>query len=241
MHSHLVAVEVGVEGGAHQRMKLDGLAFDKDRLEGLDAQTVEGRRPVQHDRMLGDDLVQDVPDLGELALHQLLSRLDVLHLFAFHEATHDERFEKLKGHGLGDAALVQLELGAGHDDRTARVVHTLAQEVLTEAALLAFQHVGKGLERAVAGPGDGPAAPAVVEEGVNRLLQHALLVVDDDLRRPQVEQTFETIVPVDHPAVEIVKVGGREATAVELHHGAQFRRDDRDTSQDHPLRLVVGA
>ena len=41
VHGHLVAVEVGVEGGADQRMKLDRLAFDEDRLERLDAEAVQ--------------------------------------------------------------------------------------------------------------------------------------------------------------------------------------------------------
>ncbi len=43
VHGHLVAVEVGVEGGADQRMKLDRLAFDQHRLERLDAEAVERR------------------------------------------------------------------------------------------------------------------------------------------------------------------------------------------------------
>ena len=209
-------------------------------LEGLDAQAVQRRRAVQHDRVLGDDLFEDVPDFGELALHQLLGRLDVLHLLALDQAAHDEGLEELQGHGLGDAALVQLELRAGHDDRTAGVVHALAQQVLAEAALLAFEHVGERLERAVARAGDGPAAAAVVEQRVDRFLQHALLVVDDDLGRAQVEQPLEPVVAVDHPAIEVVEVGGGEAAAVELHHGPQFRRDDRDGLQDHPFRLVVG-
>ena len=42
---HLVAVEVGVEGRANQRVDLDGLALDQDRLEGLDAQAVQRRAP----------------------------------------------------------------------------------------------------------------------------------------------------------------------------------------------------
>ena len=41
VHGHLVAVEVGVEGGADQRMQLDRLAFDQHRLERLDAQTMQ--------------------------------------------------------------------------------------------------------------------------------------------------------------------------------------------------------
>ena len=43
VHGHLVAVEVGVEGGADQRMQLDRLAFDQHRLERLDAQTMQRR------------------------------------------------------------------------------------------------------------------------------------------------------------------------------------------------------
>ena len=35
--SHLVTVEVGIEGRTCQRVKLDGLALDHARLEGLDA------------------------------------------------------------------------------------------------------------------------------------------------------------------------------------------------------------
>jgi hypothetical protein len=62
VHGHLVAVEVGVEGRADQRMQLDRLAFDQDRLERLDAQAVQRRRAVQQNRMLADDLVQDIPD-----------------------------------------------------------------------------------------------------------------------------------------------------------------------------------
>ena len=34
--SHLVTVEVGVEGRADERVQLDGLAFDQEGLEGLD-------------------------------------------------------------------------------------------------------------------------------------------------------------------------------------------------------------
>ena len=61
MHGHLVAVEVGVERRADQRVQLDRLAFDQDRLERLDAQAVQRRRAVQHDRVLVDDFFEDVP------------------------------------------------------------------------------------------------------------------------------------------------------------------------------------
>ena len=47
MHRHLVAVEVGVEGRADQRMQANGAAFDEDGLEGLDAEAVQRRGAVQ--------------------------------------------------------------------------------------------------------------------------------------------------------------------------------------------------
>src|ERR671921_313670 len=93
---------------------------------------------------------------------------------------------------------------------------------------------------------DGPAAAAVVEQRVDGLLQHPLLVVDDDLRRAEVEQALEPVVAVDDAAVEVVEVRGREAAAVELHHRAQLRRDHRHGLEDHhvgrvdPLALAVG-
>jgi hypothetical protein len=40
VNRHLVAVEIGVEGGADQRVQLDRLALDQHRLESLDAEAV---------------------------------------------------------------------------------------------------------------------------------------------------------------------------------------------------------
>src|SRR6266702_493389 len=181
VHGHLVAVEVRVERGAHERADLDCLALDQDGLEGLDAQAVERRRAVQEHRMLGDHFFQDVPDLRPLLLHELLGRLDGGGDAPLLELAKDEGLEELEGHLLGQPALVELEVGADHDDGAPGIVHPLAEQVLAEAALLALQGVGQGLEGPVVRPRDNAAAAAVVEEGVHRFLQHPLLVADDDL------------------------------------------------------------
>ena len=236
---HLVAVEVGVEGVAHQRVDLDGLALHQHRLERLDTQAVQRRRAVQQHRVLVDDLLEHVPHLGDHRVDHLLGRLDVLRGLALHEAGHDERLEQLQGHQLGQAALVQAQRRARHDHRPAGVVHALAQQVLAEAALLALQHVRERLQRPVARAGDGAPAPAVVEQRVDGLLQHALLVVDDDLRRAQVQQPLEAVVAVDDAAVEVVEVRRGEAPTVQLHHGTQLRRDDRHGLEHHHLGLVA--
>ena len=99
----------------------------------------------------------------------------------------------------------------------------------------------QALEAVVAGAGDRPAAAAVVDQRVARLLEHPLLVADDDLRGAQLQQSLEPVVAVDDAAVQVVQVGGREAAAVELDHRAQVRRDDRQHGQDHPLRARAGA
>ena len=72
----LVAVEVGVEGRTYQRMQLNRLALDQHRLKGLDAETVQRRRPVEQDRMLADHMIQCVPHLAPLAFHHLFRLLD---------------------------------------------------------------------------------------------------------------------------------------------------------------------
>ena len=139
---------------------------------------------------------------------------------------------------MGRPHWCSLQRRADHDDRTAGVVDALAEQVLAEPALLALEHVGQRLERAVARAGDRPAAAAVVEQRVDGLLQHALLVVDDDLGRAEVEQALQAVVAVDDPAVEVVEVGGGEAATVELHHRAQLRRDHRHDVEDHGPRVV---
>ena len=238
---HLVAVEVGVERRADERVDLQGLALDEHRLEGLDAEAVQRRRTVQQHRVLLDDVLEDVPHLRAATLDHALGGLDVLRQLEVDEALHDERLEQLERHQLRQTALVQLQRRAGDDDRTAGVVDALAEQVLTEPALLALEHVGQRLQRAVARPGDRTAAAAVVEQRVDGLLQHALLVVDDDLRRAEVEQPLQAVVAVDHAAVQVVEVGGGEAATVELDHRAQLRRDHRHDVEDHRLRVVEPA
>ena len=237
---HLVAVEVGVERVADERVDLDRLALDEHRLERLDAEAVERRCAVQEHRVLGDDLLEDVPDLGRHRVDVLLRRLDVLDGLPLDEPAHDERLEELERHQLRQPALVQLQVRPGDDHRAARVVDALAEQVLAEPALLALEHVGQRLQRPVARAGDRAPAAAVVEQRVDGLLEHALLVVDDDLGRAEVEQPLEAVVPVDHAPVEVVQVAGGEAATVELDHRAQLRRDHRHGVEDHPLRLVLG-
>ena len=188
--------------------------------------------------MVLDDLLQDLVHLGALALHDLLGALDRLGDALLDQLVDDERLEQLDRHRLGQAALVQAQLRAHHDDRAAGVVDALAEQVLAEPALLALEHVREALERPLAATPDGLGAPPVVEQRVHRLLQHALLVPEDDLRCLVLDQLGEPVVPVDHPAIQVVQVARGEPPAVERHQRPEIGRDHGNHVQDHPGRVV---
>ena len=189
--------------------------------------------------MLEDHLFEDVPDLVVLALEHLLGRLDRVRVAHFLEPANDEGLEELEGDLLGQTALVELELRADHDHRASRVVDALTEQVLAEATLLTLDHVRDRLQGAVVAAQDGAAAAAVVEEGVDRLLEHPLLVANDHVRRVEVEELLEAVVAVDQTTVEVVEVRGREAAALQQDEGAEVGRDHGDHVQDEPLGAVA--
>ena len=190
--------------------------------------------------MILDDFFENVPNHRVLLLDQFLGLLDGGAMAALFQAMIDERLEQLQRHLLGQTALVQLQLGTNHDDRTAGVIDALAEQVLAEAALLAFERIGERLERAVVGAAQHAAAAAVVEQRVDGFLQHALFVAHDDVGRVQLDQLLQPVVAVDDAAIQIVQIGGGETAAIQRHQRTQLRRNHRDHVQDHPLRLVAG-
>ncbi len=93
--------------------------------------------------MFLDDVFEHVPDLWATALDHTLRVLDVLRKLKVNETLHDERLEQLKRHELRQTTLVQTKRRTSHDDRTARIVDALSEQVLTETSLLTLQHVGQ--------------------------------------------------------------------------------------------------
>src|SRR5690625_1039470 len=240
---HLVTVEVSVERLTDERVQLDGLAFDQYRLERLDAEAVQRRGTVQQDDAVLDDLFEGVPDLVArvaVAFQHLAGALDVVGDAALLKLLEQERLEQFQRHALGYPALVKLELRSDHDDTTAGVIHPLAEQVLAEAALLATEQVGQAAQRAVGtGVHDRAAAAAVVDECIDCLLQHALLVAHDHLGRTLLDQLLQPVVAVDEPAVQVVQVTRREPATLDLNHGPQVGRHDRDDVKHHPGGLVA--
>ncbi len=143
VHRHLVAIEVGVEGGADQGRNLDGLALDQDRLEGLNAEAVQRRGAIEHDRVILDHFFQDIPYNRFLALHHFLGALDSGRVPFLLQAVVNERLEQLESHFLGQAALVQFQFGPDDDHGPARVIDAFAEQVLAEAPRFTLQRVAE--------------------------------------------------------------------------------------------------
>ena len=239
VHGHLVAVEVGVVRGADQRVQLNRFTFDQRRFERLNAEPVQRRRAVQQHGVFANDFGQDVPDFRRLAFHHLLRGLDRRRETARFELAEDERLEQFERHLLRQTALVQLQRRTYHDHRATGVVDALAEQVLTEPTLLAFDHVGERLQRTLVRAGDRTTATTVVEQRIDRFLQHALLVAHDDVGRIEVEQPLQAVVAVDDAAIQIVQIRRREAAAVERYQRTQVRRQHRQHGHDHPLGVVA--
>src|SRR4029077_4748828 len=83
-------------------------------------------------------------------------------------------------------------------------------------------------------------AAAIVEQRVDRLLEHALLVAHDDVGRLELNKPLEAVVAVYHATIKIIEVGRREAPAIERYQRPQLRRDHRHDRHDHPLRPIAG-
>ena len=239
MHGHLVAVEVGIECGTYKGMELNCPALDKHGFECLYAEPMERRSTVQKHGMILDNILEHIPYLGTNALNHTLCRFDVMSVTELGELFHYEGLEELERHFLRETALIHLELGAYDDNGTAGIVYTLTEEVLAEASLLTAKHIGKGFESTVAGTRYGAAAAAVINKSINGFLKHTLFVADDDIRRTQLQKPLEAVISVDYPAIEVVKVAGREPAAIEGYHGAKIGRNYGNDIEDDPFRLIA--
>ncbi len=76
VHGHLVAVEVRVERGADERVNADGFSFDEHGLKSLNAETVQRGSAIEQDRMLLNDVFENVPNDRFLLLDHFLGLLD---------------------------------------------------------------------------------------------------------------------------------------------------------------------
>ena len=239
VNGHLVTVEVGVERGTCQRVKLNGLALNHLGLESLYTKTVKRRGTVEEHGVALHDVFEDIPNHGLAAVYYLLRALDGLDDAALDELTDNERLVKFGCHEFGQTAFAHFQFRTYNDYGTGGIVHTLTEEVLTETALLTFERVGKGLEGAVAVALNGAALAGVVEKAVDGFLKHTLFVAQNDFGGLDFQESLQAVVADKHAAIEVVEVGSGETAAIEGHERTQFGRRDRNDLHDHPLGTVA--
>ena len=143
MDGHLVTIEVSVEASTHQGVQTNGLTFHKLGLESLNTETVQRRSTVEQYGVPLQDVLENFPHNGFLTVDNLFCTLDCLHQSTLKKFANDVWFEELSGHILRQTTLMHLQLRSDNNNRTARVVDTLTEQVLTEATLLALEGIGE--------------------------------------------------------------------------------------------------
>ena len=143
MYSHLIAVKVSVESGSHQRMQLNGTAFNQYRFKSLDTKAVQSWCAVQEHGALLDYFFQHFPNLWPVALNVAFCALDVGGVAMFIQAGNHEGSEEFQRHRLWQTTLIQLQMRSNYNDRTPGIIHTFTQQVTAETTFLSLQHIRK--------------------------------------------------------------------------------------------------
>ena len=141
MDRHLVTIKVSVISFADQRVQPDGLPINKDRFKCLNPKSMQGRCTVQQHWTFLDDIFKHVPNIIILAINLATSIFDVASHVALNQFAHHKWLEQFQCHFTWYTALIELQPWADINNGTAGVIDTLTKQVLTEPALLPFQHV----------------------------------------------------------------------------------------------------
>ena len=104
--------------------------------------------------------------------------------------------------------------------------------------MLTFQAVAQRLQRTVRVSLHRARLAGVVEQRVDGLLQHALLITHNHIRSIDFHQTLQTVVADDDATVKVVQVGSGKTTAIQRDERAQLRRSHGHHLHYHPLGTV---
>ena len=204
MNRHLITVEVSIVSCANKRMYANRIAFDQDRLEGLNGKTVQGRGTIQENGVPFGDFLKNVPNFRRLLFDHLTCAANGVHEAELFKSADDEWLKEYERHLLGQTALVQFKRRTRNNNGTTRVVDALAKQILTEATLLALEHVRERFKRAVTRTSHSATVTTVVEECIDSFLKHALLIMDDYVRSLKREEVLQTVVTIDDTTVKVV-------------------------------------
>ena len=191
--------------------------------------------------MFADDLFQDVPHFGHFLLYQFFGRFNGGCQFALFQFVENKGFEQFQRHFFRQTALVQAQIRTHSNHGTTRIVHAFTQQVLTEATAFPFNHIGQRFQGAFVGACHRFATTTVVQQAVHGFLQHTFFVANDNIGRAQFQQTFQTIVAVNHAAIQIVQIRRSKTSAVQWHKWTQIGRQNGQHVHNHPFQLHATA
>ena len=96
--------------------------------------------------------------------------------------------------------------------------------------MLTLKHIANTLETAAPTScidGTATTSSRVVDQTINGLLQHALLIVLNHLWCIELDELLEAVIAVDDAAVEVVEVARCKAPTTQGYHWSQVWWDDR--------------
>ena len=96
---------------------------------------------------------------------------------------------------------MQFEFRTDDNNGSAGIVNAFAEEILTESALFALEHVRKRFKRTIARAGDRATSAAIIDKGINSFLQHTFFIANDDIRSFEFEKAEEAIITIDNAAI----------------------------------------
>ena len=89
--------------------------------------------------MLANNFLKNVPNDRFLAFDHFAGLFDGCGMSVLFKLVVNERLEQLECHFLGQSALMQFQFRPDDDNRTARIIDPLSEQILSETSLLTFQ------------------------------------------------------------------------------------------------------
>ena len=164
--------------------------------------------------MFTDDVFQRIPNFRLITFHHQFCCLNGRCLLFFDQLLKDKRLEQFQSHSFGQTTLMQTQGRTNYNHRATGIIYPLTKKVLTEAALLTLDHVRQRFQWTFIGTGNGTSPPTVIQQGIYRLLQHPFFVTHDNIRRKQLQQTFQAVVAINDATIKIIQIGCGKATRI---------------------------
>ncbi len=144
MNCHLIPIKVSIKCRTYQGMELNCAPFNQLDFKGLNTQTVKRRCPVQQNRSTLNGFFEGFPNFRPIAFNQPFGAFHISSKSPFFKDGNHKRTEKLESHLLRQTALGHFQLRTRNNYRTSRVIHTFSEQVPSETAFFAFQHITEG-------------------------------------------------------------------------------------------------